>query len=167
MKPKNGSIWGCTRTSSPAIMCAILTASRTPLPSWLKGAAWTSWIREDHDLYEAVTNRLLARILDIAIQFAWGLGYAHEQGLVHQDVKPQNALMTPDGVLKVTDFGLAKAKGTTGATPEGGLGEDILVTGGGYTLAYRSPEQAQRKKLFKKRTCGVGRSQSWRCSMGD
>ena len=62
--------------------------------------------------------------LDIAIQFAWGLAYAHEQGLVHRDVKPANVLMTPDGMVKVTDFGLAKA-------------------GKGMTPAYASPEQAE------------------------
>lgn len=48
--------------------------------------------------------------LDIAIQMAWGLQHAHDQGLVHQDVKPANVLMTPDGTAKVTDFGLAKGR---------------------------------------------------------
>ena len=116
-----------------------------------EGGSLESWIRgENYDLYEGGQKQALQRILDIAIQFAWGLGYAHQQGLVHQDVKPQNVLMTPDGVLKVTDFGLAKAKRKTGETPESGIGADILVSGGGYTLAYRSPEQAQRKKLSQK-----------------
>ena len=65
----------------------------------------------------------LEQVLDIAIQFAWGLAYAHEQGLVHRDVKPANVLMLPEGIAKVTDFGLAKAKK-------------------GLTPAYCSPEQA-------------------------
>jgi WD40 repeat protein/serine/threonine protein kinase len=113
-----------------------------------EGGSLDHWIQGDKfDLYEGGQEQALHRILDIAIQFAWGLGYAHQQGLVHQDVKPQNALMTPDGVLKVTDFGLAKAKGITSAGHEGELEADILVSGGSYTLAYRSPEQAQRKKL--------------------
>jgi serine/threonine protein kinase len=50
----------------------------------------------------------LEQILGAAIQFAWGLHAAHELGLVHQDVKPGNALMTADGQVKVADFGLAR-----------------------------------------------------------
>ncbi len=46
-------------------------------------------------------------MLDVAIQCAWGLHYAHERGLVHRDVKPANVLLTAEGTVKVTDFGLA------------------------------------------------------------
>lgn len=49
----------------------------------------------------------LLRILDIAIQVARGLGYAHERGLIHQDVKPDNILLTADGTVKMTDFGIS------------------------------------------------------------
>ena len=52
----------------------------------------------------------LENILDVAIQFAWGLHAVHERGLIHQDVKPGNVLMTPDGVPMVTDFGLTRAR---------------------------------------------------------
>ncbi|MGB3345639.1 MAG: serine/threonine-protein kinase, partial [Candidatus Humimicrobiia bacterium] len=64
----------------------------------------------------------LKDMLDVAIQFAWGLNYSHKQQirkdekLVHKDVKPANVLMTKDGTLKITDFGLSKARG--GMTPE-------------------------------------------------
>jgi len=109
-----------------------------------EGGSLESWIQGGrHDLYAGDKQAVLARILDIAIQFAWGLGYAHEQGLVHQDVKPQNALMTPDGTLKVTDFGLARAKSQSASG-------DVLVTSGGYTPAYCSPEQAAGMKLSLK-----------------
>ena len=59
-------------------------------------------------MYEGGPDRALKRILDVAIQFAWGLHHAQEQGLIHQDVKPANVLMTAEGVARVTDFGLAK-----------------------------------------------------------
>jgi len=89
----------------------------------MEGGSLDKWI-EDRRLYAGGEREALKRILDCAIQFAWGLGYAHEKGLVHQDVKPGNALMTPDGMLKVTDFGLVGAKG--------------------YTKAYAAPEQDPR-----------------------
>ncbi|MBI4025314.1 MAG: protein kinase [Verrucomicrobia bacterium] len=50
-------------------------------------------------------------LLDLAIQTCDGLAYAHEKGLVHRDVKPANCLMTQDGSLKITDFGIASGLG--------------------------------------------------------
>ena len=50
------------------------------------------------------------RMLEVAIQFAWGLEHAHSCGLIHQDVKPTNVLMTESGTPKVTDFGLARVR---------------------------------------------------------
>ncbi|HEY0499699.1 MAG TPA: protein kinase [Kutzneria sp.] len=76
-----------------------------------------------------------ARILDIGVQTAWGLAHAHAAGLVHQDVKPANVMLDPDGTAKVTDFGLAKAMRSDEIAPEG-------VSFGGMTPAYCSPEQA-------------------------
>jgi len=51
----------------------------------------------------------IARALDIAIDVCAGIGFAHRTGIVHCDVKPQNVLVSPDGRIKVTDFGIARA----------------------------------------------------------
>src|SRR5438093_3186596 len=48
------------------------------------------------------------RIIDIASQIASALAYAHERGIMHRDIKPQNIVLTPEGAVKVLDFGLAK-----------------------------------------------------------
>ena len=69
----------------------------------VEGGSLSDWIRT-RKLYEGGQEEALKRVLDIAIQFAWGLHYAHEQGLVHMDVKPANVMLTPEGVAKVTDF---------------------------------------------------------------
>lgn len=89
-------------------------------------------------LYEGGTRAALARVLDVAVQTAWGLQHAHDTGLVHQDVKPANVMLETDGTAKVTDFGLAGARApdADGTTASG-------VTFGGMTRPYCSPEQAR------------------------
>ena len=81
----------------------------------------------------------LAHILDIAIQFAWGLAYAHSQGFIHCDVKPGNVLVAGDSDIKVTDFGLARAlrpPGNNGNARDNGNQKSQPVG----TPPYRSPE---------------------------
>ncbi len=73
-------------------------------------------------------------ILDLAMQIGEGLARAHEAGIIHRDIKPQNILMGLDGRPKITDFGLAKVKDSPELTKAG-------TTFG--TLAYMSPEQAK------------------------
>jgi eukaryotic-like serine/threonine-protein kinase len=75
----------------------------------------------------------LARSLDIVGQAAVALGAAHRAGLVHRDIKPANLLVRPDGLVKVTDFGVAQALGSQAGDQHDGL----LGTAG-----YLSPEQA-------------------------
>ncbi|MBF0316673.1 MAG: protein kinase [Nitrospirae bacterium] len=89
----------------------------------------------------------LDKMIDIAIQFAWGLQYAHDKGLIHQDVKPANLMMTTNGIAKVTDFGLAKAMSGLEEGIDASFTLSSVKSTGGMTPAYCSPEQANRDRL--------------------
>jgi serine/threonine-protein kinase len=77
------------------------------------------------------------RAVELALEIADALAFAHEHGLVHRDVKPQNVLLTPDGDAKVTDFGIARSLDV-----EHGMTQTGTVLG---TSNYLSPEQASGK----------------------
>lgn len=109
---------------------------------YVDGGSLGDWIRTGR-LHEGGARAALARVLDAAIQSAWGLAHAHERGLVHQDVKPANIMMTADGIAKVTDFGLARATPVVTVARPGS--SDVSV--GGMTPAYASPEQARGERL--------------------
>jgi eukaryotic-like serine/threonine-protein kinase len=81
----------------------------------------------------------LKELLSIVAQVAEALGAAHQSGIIHRDVKPDNVMVRPDGYAKVLDFGLVKlaeVEPTPGRAAETKLG---MAMG---TLAYMSPEQA-------------------------
>jgi serine/threonine protein kinase/WD40 repeat protein len=87
-----------------------------------------------------------AHALSIARQICDALEAAHEKGIVHRDLKPANIKVTPDGVVKVLDFGLAKA--TAGEFVSGADGTNQGVILG--TAAYMSPEQARGQPVDKR-----------------
>ena len=70
--------------------------------------------------------------LNISVQIASGLSAAHENRIIHRDIKPQNIIMSRDGKVKVTDFGIAKVADST----------TVTTTAAG-TVHYISPEQAR------------------------
>ena len=103
-------------------------------------------IKQGH-LYQEPSAQNLQRILDIAIQSAWGLHYLHENGAIHQDVCPANLLLSADGLVKLTNLGMiyGGSMGTQASDPAN-ADEDLAVQEG-MTSAYCSPEQAKLQPL--------------------
>src|ERR1044071_583678 len=97
----------------------------------------------------------LGTAIDYARQIADALEAAHEKGITHRDLKPGNIMVTPDGVVKVLDFGLASAPGADSA---GNLANSPTLTMAAATqagvilgtAAYMSPEQAAGKPVDKR-----------------
>ena len=84
-------------------------------------------IKENAPLDEVVT-------LSIAIQMAAALANAHKNGVVHRDIKPENILISVDGTIKITDFGIARAADVSTVT---------MTTNAVGSVYYFSPEQAR------------------------
>ncbi|WP_327090248.1 serine/threonine protein kinase [Nonomuraea sp. NBC_01738] len=118
---------------------------------YVAGGSLRDWI-DDRRLYEGAEREVLTRITDISLQTAWGLEHAHSRGLVHQDMKPANVLLDEEGVAKVTDFGLARARAVATTLParDSAPGVSVLVPSGGLTRAYASPEQASGEALGRR-----------------
>ena len=77
------------------------------------------------------------KVAEIGSQVCQALSVAHNQDIIHRDIKPQNIMVQPDGNVKVMDFGIARAKNSVNAKTSTVLG----------TAHYISPEQAQGKEL--------------------
>jgi serine/threonine-protein kinase len=89
----------------------------------------------------------LEETLSIALQIAEAVAAAHEHGVIHRDLKPGNIKITPEGKVKVLDFGLAKVVGGETLDQQSTITEPGRVIG---TPAYMSPEQARGKPTDKR-----------------
>jgi eukaryotic-like serine/threonine-protein kinase len=108
-------------------------------------------------LADAEKSRLpLATALDYACHIAEALETAHEKGVVHRDLKPANVMITPEGLVKVVDFGLAaipSRDGAGGSDPHNSPTFTMAATQAGFilgTAGYMAPEQAAGKPVDKR-----------------
>jgi serine/threonine-protein kinase len=99
--------------------------------------------------------------IPIARQIAEALEFAHERGIVHRDLKPSNVKIRPDGLVKVLDFGLAKAVDSGESRPSDLMNSPTLLAGTEIgmilgTASYMAPEQARGRPVDR-------RADIWAC----
>jgi serine/threonine protein kinase len=118
------------RLNHPAIVTIFDYDDQDPVGAYIvmeyvNGCALDEYVKQRPELHLEDAVSAMQQVLA-------GLGYAHRQGVIHRDIKPSNLLVTREGVVKVTDFGIAKIVGPRSQTQSG------LIVG---TPQYMAPEQ--------------------------
>jgi serine/threonine protein kinase/Tol biopolymer transport system component len=150
--PNIGSIYGVHEGApSPASGLAV----KALVLELVEGDTLADLIAYHAQLSASRSGLPIAEVVSTASQVIEALEAAHERGIVHRDLKPANIKVTPEGRVKVLDFGLARAMGGTGSGPE--IANSPTITGRGTqdgvllgTAPYMSPEQARGRAVDKR-----------------
>jgi WD40 repeat protein len=123
------------RLSHPNIVAAYDAEQAGALPflvmEYVEGTDLARWVAERGPLP-------VAEACEYGRQAALGLQHAHEHGMIHRDIKPHNLMRTPDGTVKILDFGLARLVADANSGQGGVTGQGIVLG----TVDYLAPEQA-------------------------
>jgi serine/threonine protein kinase/Tol biopolymer transport system component len=152
--PNIGAIYGLEEwPSESGPRCALVL-------DLVEGETLAEWIANSIKAGSIGQPASVATALNYARQLAEALDVAHERGIIHRDLKPANIKVTPDGVVKVLDFGLAKALEISGSsgTDNSSIDPAQSPTAAAMTLhgqilgtpTYMSPEQARGRAVDKR-----------------
>lgn len=133
--------------SEPDAFAATLADSNVNLTPKTSGNPWTEPATSTVDFGAGQSREYYRNVARIGLQAADALDYAHRQGVLHRDIKPSNLLIDFQGVVWITDFGLAKSEGAEDITHSG----DIVGT-----LRYMSPERFRGESLPGGDVYGLG-----------
>ncbi len=146
--PNIAAIYGLEESDSTRALVMELVEGQTLAERIAARSAQSRGVGAIHEL-------LLQEPLQTAKQVAEALEYAHERGIIHRDLKPANIKITPEGTVKILDFGLAKAMGPDEASRDISNSPTLsaAMTQAGFilgTAAYMSPEQAKAKPVDRR-----------------
>jgi eukaryotic-like serine/threonine-protein kinase len=150
--PNIGSIYG-VHESEPSLRTGL--AVKALVLELVEGETLADLIARHAQPSASRSGLSIDDVVSHASQVIEALEAAHERGIVHRDLKPANIKVTPEGRVKVLDFGLARAMGSTGSGPQ--IANSPTVTVGGTqdgvllgTASYMSPEQARGRTVDKR-----------------